>query len=258
MSGWIKLHRKLLDWEWYSKPVVKSVFIHCLLRANHSDGKWQGKDIVRGTFISSIDKLSSELGHSRQEIRTAIKHLKSTNELTTASGTQHTVFTVINYDSYQGATGELTNEQPTANQRATTNKNDNNENNEKNTNSTPAKKPAGKKFSDDDMKLVEWMIPLIKNVSPKFKQPNVDSWANTIRLMRESDKLDHKYIAQVFKWANQDGFWKTNIMSPAKLREKFAALDAKRLSGNGISVTTSNHNVGNIDHSNSGGFAKGN
>lgn len=101
-----------------------------------------------------------------------------------------------------------------------------------NTNPTPAKKPAGKKFSDDDMKLVEWMIPLIKIVSPKFKQPNVDSWANTIRLMRESDKLDHKYIAQVFKWANQDGFWKTNIMSPAKLRERFAALDAKRLSGN--------------------------
>ena len=123
---------------------------------------------------------------------------------------------------------------------------------------TPAKKPAGKNFSDDDMKLVEWMIPLIKNVSPKFKQPNVDSWANTIRLMRESDKLDHKYIAQVFKWANQDGFWKTNIMSPAKLREKFAALDAKRLSGNGRSVTTNNQDISNIDHSNSGGFAKGN
>jgi len=129
MAGWIKLHRKLLEWEWYSKPVVKSVFIHSLLRANHKDGKWQGKDIKRGSFISSIDKLASELGHSRQEIRTALKHLKSTNELTTIGNTQHTVFIVINYDNYQEETSEATNEQPTANQRLTTNKNVKNDKN---------------------------------------------------------------------------------------------------------------------------------
>jgi predicted transcriptional regulator len=129
MSGWIKLHRKLLNWEWYSKPVVKSIFIHSLLRANHKDGKWQGKEIKRGSYISSVDKLSNELGHSRQEIRTALKHLKSTNELTTVSGSQHTVFIVVNYDSYQNETSDLTNEQPTANQRSTTNKNEKNEKN---------------------------------------------------------------------------------------------------------------------------------
>ena len=85
------------------------------------------------------------------------------------------------------------------------------------------------KFSDEDMKLVDWMIPLIENVSPTFKCKNPESWANTIRLMRESDKLDHKHIAQVFKWANQDKFWKTNIMSASKLREQFSSLDARRL-----------------------------
>ena len=133
MSGWIKLHRKLLEWEWYYKPVVKSVFIHSLLRANHKDGNWQGKEIKRGSYISSVDKLIKELGHSRQEIRTALKHLKSTSELTITSGSQHTVFTVINYENYQESTNELTNEQPTANQPSTTNKNDKNEDNEKNT-----------------------------------------------------------------------------------------------------------------------------
>jgi len=130
MSGWIKLHRKLLDWEWYSKPVVKSVFIHGLLRANHKDGKWQGKDIKRGSFISSVDKLSSELGHSRQEIRTALKHLKSTNELTTLGCSQHTVFIVVNYENYQEATSQLTNEQQTVNHQSTTNKNVKNDNND--------------------------------------------------------------------------------------------------------------------------------
>jgi hypothetical protein len=138
MEGWIKLHRKLLVWEWYSKPVVKSVFIHSLLRANHKDGKWQGKPVKRGQFISSIDAMMRELGHSRQEIRTALKHLKSTNELTSVSGSQHTVFTVINYDLYQEPTNDqptinqqLTNDQPTTNQRSTTNNNVKKEKNEK-------------------------------------------------------------------------------------------------------------------------------
>ena len=87
---------------------------------------------------------------------------------------------MINYDSYQGLTSELTNEQPTANQPSTTNNNVKNENNEKNSD-LPPEKVSGKakskfKFSDEDMRFVNWMIPLIKNVSPKFKQPNTESW----------------------------------------------------------------------------------
>lgn len=126
MSGWIKLHRTMLDWEWYSKPVVRSVFIHCLLRANHKDKKWQGKLVKRGEFISSFGKLSEETGFSVQEIRTAIKHLKSTSDLTSKGMSQHTVFKVENYDKYQDLTSEPTSEQQAINKRATTNKNEKN------------------------------------------------------------------------------------------------------------------------------------
>ena len=41
-AGYIKLHRKLLEWEWYSDTNVKIVFLHCLLMANHDDTKWRG------------------------------------------------------------------------------------------------------------------------------------------------------------------------------------------------------------------------
>ena len=162
--GWIKLHRKLLDWEWYSKPVVKSIFIHSLLRANHKDGNWQGIEIKKGSYISSVDKLIKELGHTRQEIRTAIKHLKLTNELTTSSGSQHTVFTVVNYENYQEVTSEATNEQPTANQRTTTNKNVKNEKNKKNKELYQQIADSWNEvFKDTD-------LPLVKKVTQKREQ----------------------------------------------------------------------------------------
>ena len=39
-NGWIKLHRNLLDWEWYSDIKVCRVFLHLLLTANFKDGNW--------------------------------------------------------------------------------------------------------------------------------------------------------------------------------------------------------------------------
>ena len=42
MEGWIKLHRQILDWEWYDDINVKVLFLHLLLTANYEDKKWQG------------------------------------------------------------------------------------------------------------------------------------------------------------------------------------------------------------------------
>jgi len=83
------------------------------------------------------------------------------------------------------------------------------------------------KFSDVDYQFAEWVYSLVKKVAPSSKKPNFESWANTIRLMRELDKLTHDDISQVFTWANLDQFWSANILSVAKLREKFPQLQAK-------------------------------
>ena len=56
---------------------------------------------------------------SEQEIKTAIKHLISTNEITSVSTRKYTIFTVNNYNSYQIATNTVTNDQPTPNQHPT-------------------------------------------------------------------------------------------------------------------------------------------
>ena len=52
MEGWIKLHRKILDWEWYDDINTKVLFLHLLLTANHEEQKWRGKIIERGQLIT--------------------------------------------------------------------------------------------------------------------------------------------------------------------------------------------------------------
>ena len=138
-TGWIKLHRQLLDWEWYSDINVTRLFLHLMLKANHKDKKYRGTTIKRGQLLTGRELLSSETGLSEQQIRTCLTKLKSTSDVTIKSTSKGTLLTVDNYSVYQGcddvstskSTSTLTNEQPTDNQRVTTNKNDKNVNNVK-------------------------------------------------------------------------------------------------------------------------------
>lgn len=79
-----------------------------------------GETIPRGSFVTSLDSLAKELGLSVQEIRTALKHLISTGELTSKSTNKYRIITVVNYEMYQQV-----NKQPnsplTGNQQATNN-----------------------------------------------------------------------------------------------------------------------------------------
>lgn len=116
-KGFILLSRKLLSWEWYQDINTKIVFIHCLLKANYRDGKFQGVDIPRGSFVSSYQTMADELSLTVRNVRTAINHLKTTCEVTSTGHAKFTVFTVKNYDFYQS--GDMVDDkQVTSNRQA--------------------------------------------------------------------------------------------------------------------------------------------
>jgi DNA-binding transcriptional regulator YhcF (GntR family) len=100
-QGFILLHRQLLDWEWYDHLPTKVLFIHCLLRANHSKGSWRGQSYERGEFITSIHGLAVETGLSVKQVRTALENLTESKELGKRSTSLNTVISVLNYDFYQ-------------------------------------------------------------------------------------------------------------------------------------------------------------
>ncbi len=127
LNGFVKIHRKLLQWGWYQDNVVKGVFLHLLLTAAFRDSQWMGRTIKRGQVVVGVQKMADELGFTRQQVRTAIKKLKSTNEITTETTNKYTIVTVVNWEEYQlideiptnKITNTPTNEQPTNNQQIT-------------------------------------------------------------------------------------------------------------------------------------------
>lgn len=88
--------------------------------------------------------------------------------------------------------------------------------------------PKGDKWGNaDDLKAAEWIFQKVQVAKPNAKEPNWATWANDIRLMRQSDNRTHTGICRLFKWANKDSFWYCNILSPAKLREKWDTLESQ-------------------------------
>lgn len=128
MNGWIKIHRKIIDWEWYGIPEMVSLFIYLLATANHEPKRWKGQEIGAGQTVIGRKELSKTLRISQQTLRTCLTRLKSTNEITSKSTNKYTIITLVKWEQYQidskkstsKSTSKSTNNQPTTNQQLTT------------------------------------------------------------------------------------------------------------------------------------------
>lgn len=100
-GGWVKLHRKLLEWKWYGDAHMVHLLVHLLLTATHEDRKYKGLTIKRGQVVTSIKELAEALGASETSTRRRMKRLKSGGFLTIKVAHRITTITICNYDSYQ-------------------------------------------------------------------------------------------------------------------------------------------------------------
>jgi phage replication O-like protein O len=60
-----------------------------------------------------------------------------------------------------------------------------------------------------------------------IKRANLQTWADDFRKLIEIDKITKKKAKEVMDWVTKDDFWKTNVLSARKLREKFSELAIK-------------------------------
>lgn len=162
--GFVVLHRKITEWEWYGDTNTFRLFVHLLLTANHKATKYQGRSIGRGELVVGRKKLSSILGLSEQSIRTSLDRLKNTGEITIKTTNKFSIVTVTNYGLYQDkdskSTSKLTNQQPTTNQQLTTSKQCNN---------ITIKEPPAKKLQAEK-KLNPWAVWV--DVNREFERPD--------------------------------------------------------------------------------------
>lgn len=204
-NGWVKIHRKFIEWEWYSDPNTMRLFIHLLFKATHKPIKWKNIQLNSGQMVTGRKVLSEELRLSEQEIRTSLNKLKSTNEITIKSTNRFSIVTVCNWRVYQirDQQQQITNkptETLSSNQQSTTYKNEkNNKNNiyvifEAFRASFPGKKRGGQTELENFLKknnpeTVHLLLPALerekeyraKSISEKLFVPpwkNLSTWIN--------------------------------------------------------------------------------
>ena len=85
------------------------------------------------------------------------------------------------------------------------------------------------KYGPDDRpyQIAQHLLGKIRDNNPDFKQPNLQHWANDIRLAHDRDKRDYDKLDNMVDWCQNNDFWQANILSGKKLRDKYDRLAAE-------------------------------
>lgn len=111
-QGFVKLSRKILNWQWYGNKNVRLVFLDLMMRAAWCDETYLGVQLHRGQAAVSVHELATSNQLTDQQIRNVLNNLKATNDITTEGTPKFTIITLNNFDEFQESNKPL-NEQTT-------------------------------------------------------------------------------------------------------------------------------------------------
>lgn len=235
MDGYIKLHRKLLD-----NPLVckdsdyLSIWIYLLLNATHQscDVMFKCKRItlIPGQLITGRQSIASKLNISESKVQRVLKKLEIEQQIEQRTSNENRLITILNWDDYQK--GEQQIEQQVNNKRTASEQQVNTNKNEKNVRSINKEKchEYEKRYADNsfEIKCVSYLIKSVKDEMPNAKVPisdeQIDKWCDNIEKMVRLDKRTQDDIYNALVFARTDNFWKVNIRSTSKFREKYETL----------------------------------
>lgn len=87
------------------------------------------------------------------------------------------------------------------------------------------------KYSEDskEYKLSVLLRDLIlrRDENSRCKNADMQKWSKDIDLLHRKDNRSYEDIEKIIRWCQQDTFWKANILSTHKLRDKFDSLYQK-------------------------------
>lgn len=234
--GFIKLHRELASEPIWTKsnPEQKVVLVTLLMMANFKKKNWLWDgcqfEAQPGQFVTSLESIAKNCGTgvNIQSVRSSLKKFEKLGFLTNESTKTGRLITIANWSLYSGEFKEPTDQPTKSQQRA---------------NKEPTNKPTpreegregeeGKKkektfLSDSaEIRLSEHLFSRMKINNPTAKVPNWQVWARNIDLMMRVDNRTEDDIVKVIDWCQKDNFWKGNILSTAKLREKYDQLHVR-------------------------------
>ena len=78
--------------------------------------------------------------------------------------------------------------------------------------------------SEEVIQLTAWLIEKIKENNPNAKVNDAEKWQDSIRLLIDTDHYSVDQVKKMIEFSQSDDFWKSNILSAKKLREKAGTL----------------------------------
>lgn len=131
-SGWVKIHRKIMDSSVWGDPNTLKVWMWCLLRAGHKESKimFAGEEITVpiGAFISGRASGSTECNMPQSTFRNAVQRLVKLGMISLKSDNKKSLYLVVKYMDYQILTCETGQQEDskrtTTGQQEDTNKNE--------------------------------------------------------------------------------------------------------------------------------------
>ncbi len=238
-GGWVKIHRSILLHPVFQDSELLHLFLYCVAKANHKPGRVLSPQsdlgeltVERGQFIFGQRKAAKETGVNPRTAHRKLVLLEKLGILSRSVSRRFTVVTVNNYSRYQDNPNQtdplpdslVSHPCPTSVPLVSTNKNNKNEKNDK-------KKRKVFSFDSIEYELSKLLLSEIRKndenflaINPAAEAPSLQRWTFQIdRLVR----LDHRppeEIRQVIVFAQTSSFWRSNILSAQKLREKYTTL----------------------------------
>ena len=120
-NTWVKLHRNIVDWEWFDDKNALKLLIYLNVKVNIVDKQWKGITVQRGSLVTGKYSITEDLGISVQQYRTALKKLVQSGEIVKKATNAYTILTLTKWEKMQHDqqtdNKRITNEQQTDNKR---------------------------------------------------------------------------------------------------------------------------------------------
>ncbi len=115
-NGWIALHRKIYTSTDFKNQMEVAVFMYLLCMASYQTSKvvYRNKQIIlkRGEVTIAYRDLAKKFDISLEKIRTIIKNLKASGNITQTLHKGLSVFSIVKYSKYQDLQVDKTQEVP--------------------------------------------------------------------------------------------------------------------------------------------------
>lgn len=141
MTGWIKLHRSLMDhWIW-GEPEAVVFWVALLMDANHTTVKklFNGSlvEIKRGQLLFGLESFEKKTGISIRKMRRYLSMMEKEGMIDRQKRNKYSLISIANYEKHQGDDRQVSSERQANDKQAATLKNGNNGLNGKKQDSTP-------------------------------------------------------------------------------------------------------------------------